>query len=136
VGELFSRGDLPEGVDEDAHAPGARLAVGPAGVVDIAADVLPSRAVDDPPRVHLEKIAAALAVRLFTREQRAGVLHDQRAPRDRLPGEQAEPARCSFHGKIVVVAVRLVASHFHGQGAYTGHSAWSNPAASREVTPF
>ena len=95
VGQLLARLDVAAGVDEDFLSPCARLAVRPAGVVDVAADVLPARPVDDPPRVHLEEVAAALAVRLLGREKPAGVLHHELSLREGDPREQAQPGRRS-----------------------------------------
>jgi len=127
VGQLFTRSDVPAGVDQDAHSAGARFAVRPAGVVDVTADVFPSRTVDDPPRVHLEEVAPAFAVCLFARKQPPGVFHDQSASRNLFSSEQPEPARRPLDGKFLEAAACLVSSCGHGDGGYTDHSRGAIP---------
>src|SRR5690606_7660742 len=91
VGDLFARGDVPDGADEDDMTDGIGLGVGPARMIAVARDIAARRAVDRPAAVDLVHVAVVDLVRDLGRELAALVLDDLGALGDRLDGEQSEP---------------------------------------------
>src|SRR5262249_9721230 len=108
-GGLVARPDALGGAPGHAVPPLVRLGVRPAGMVGVAAEISPGRAVDGPAAVELVEVAVAARLELVgfvVRELAALVLDNEGALVDRRRGEQAEP------GTGATNAVGFLASHF------------------------
>src|SRR5206468_3908146 len=90
VGDLVAGLDVLHGRDQDLAALDVGLGIGPAGMVDVAGDVAPGRAVDGPAAVELEQVAVVDLVGALVGDLRPPVLDDERALPDGAGGEQAE----------------------------------------------
>src|SRR5258707_2576327 len=93
--DLLARLNLLDGADEDLALAWANVGfrVRPAGVVDIAGDVLAHRTVDGPAAVEFEQIFVLDRVVLLLPgiQQRPEIADDLGALLDRFGGEEAEP---------------------------------------------
>src|SRR5262245_46797062 len=90
VGDLVPRVDGLDRADQNLVFLDIRLGVRPAGMVDVAGDVLAARAVDGPAVVDLEQILGVELVRDPVVQLLARVADDEASPADELGGEKAE----------------------------------------------
>src|SRR5262245_33803725 len=90
VGDLVAGRDVLDRRDQDLALLDVGLGIGPAGMVDVARDVAPDRAVGGPALVDLEQVTVVELVGDRVGDARAPVLDDEIALVDRLGGEQAE----------------------------------------------
>src|SRR5882672_9065712 len=90
VGDLVAGHDVLDRRDEDLALDDVGLGIRPAGVIDVARDVAPGRAVDRPTLVDLEQVAIVELVGQLVGNAPAPVLDDEVALLDGLGGEQAE----------------------------------------------
>src|SRR5262245_41449391 len=90
VGDLITRVDGPDRADQDLVLFDIRFSVRPAGMVDVAGDILAARAVDGPAIVDLEQIFGIELVGDPVVQLLAAIADDEASPADQLGGEKAE----------------------------------------------
>src|SRR2546428_8744118 len=90
VGDLVARMDRLDRADQDLALLHIGLGVRPAGMVDVACDVLAARSVDGPTGVDLEQILGVKLVRDLVGQHAAGVPDNEASPADQLGGKQAQ----------------------------------------------
>ena len=90
VGDLVARIDRLDRGDQDLALLHIGFGVRPAGVVDVARDVLAARSVDGPTGVDLEQILGVKLVRDPVGQHAADVPDNEASPADQLGGEEAQ----------------------------------------------
>src|SRR5712691_1396056 len=108
VRQLLARLDPAPRKDENAALPVLDLAIGSAGVVDIAGGVRPALAVDRLLAGDLEQILAAAGIFLLQRDPAPGVLDDARALVDRREGIKTETGARSPDLEVERVSVEAL----------------------------
>src|SRR5882672_7794240 len=88
VGDLVARIDGLDRADQDLALLHIGFGVWPAGMVDVARDVLAARSVDSPTGVDLEQILGVKLVRDLVGQHAADVPDDEASPADQLGGEE------------------------------------------------
>src|SRR5215468_10807733 len=90
VGDLVARMDRLDRGNQDLAFLDISLGVRPAGVVDVARDVLAARSIDGPTGVDLEQILGVKLVRDLVGQHAAGIADYEASFADQLGGEKAK----------------------------------------------
>src|SRR5262245_7612489 len=90
VGDLVARVDGLDRADQNLVLLDIRFGVRPAGMVDVAGDVLAARAIDGPAVVDLEQVLGVELVGDPVVQLLARIADDETSPADELGGEKAE----------------------------------------------
>ena len=90
VGDLVARMDGLDRADQNLALLHIGFGVRPAGMVDVARDVLAARSVDGPTGVDLEQILGVKLVRDSVGQHPAGVPDNEAPFADQLGGEEAQ----------------------------------------------
>ena len=90
VGDLVARMDRLDRADQDLALLNIGFGVRPAGMVDVARDVLAARSVDRPTGVDLEQILGVKLIRDLVGQHAADVSDNEASLADELGGEQAQ----------------------------------------------
>src|SRR5215510_6312302 len=90
VGDLVARIDRLDGGDQDLALLDIGLGVRPAGVVNVARDVLAARSIDGPTSVDLEQILGVKLIRDLVGQHAAGVADNEASLADQLGGKEAQ----------------------------------------------
>src|SRR5688572_15611972 len=114
VSELLAGSDVAQGEDIDAALADLGLAVGHAGVIDVARAVRARRAVEHLAAAHVEEIARIADLVLLVGKQLARIFDDAGALGDGLAGKQPEPCPRTMDLKRKIARLVTLPRHFSG----------------------